>query len=519
MGSAKIYHSWSTARGIAFIIVLVVFILLGAIGAYARSKKGSRAGGLLNGLDNRWSTSKVSIVLWTAAILWAFLTLLLRYGGSAAPDSVPAAYLALLAIPSAGALGAKAITGQRAGTGQTAGTGQGGGKTVLATPTTNPLAGAAQIFTDDTASVDLLDSQYFLFNLVLLGYFVASFWHTAEPIGTNIPLPTLPGSLLALAGVSTTTYLGKKGLSGATNEVPGGASLTVTADSDVALPGGGTVTLASPGEVTIYPGVTYTSQSPGSVETAKGGEVRMDADGRLHVATGAVVTGPPGSIITAVTEATAMVSAGSRAVKPDGGDADNAGAAGKALPAGGTVTLAPSGQMVLTSDAATLALPGGLSIKYTGVGNATVVDGTLTATVSAGATLGQEQVGHATFPDGGSYVDAVAGGSAQQAAPGEHVALRAAVGDATPAESYTLVDTAQVVLDPDTTISFPADPIAIKTGVKTTASTATTLNLSGGGKVDIDPTNAPIAVHIPNGATVAVTAGQKAATVTATIAT
>jgi hypothetical protein len=36
--------------------------------------------------------------------------LLIRYGGSGAPDSVPAAYLALLGIPSAGALGAKAIT-------------------------------------------------------------------------------------------------------------------------------------------------------------------------------------------------------------------------------------------------------------------------------------------------------------------------------------------------------------------------------------------------------------------------
>jgi hypothetical protein len=87
------------------------------------------------------------------------------------------------------------------------------------------------------------------------------------------------------------------------------------------------------------------------------------------------------------------------------------------------------------------------------------------------------------------------------------------VGDATPAQNYTLVDTAEVVLDPQTTITFPADPVAIKAGVKTTASTPTSLNRSGGGNVEIDTTDDPIAAHIPNGAPVAVPAAQAAATV------
>ena len=481
-----------------------MLVLWGVIGFAARRKKGARAGGLLNGLDNRWSTSKVSVVLWTGAILWAFLTLLIRYGGSAAPNSVPATYLALLGIPSAGGLGAKAITAQS------------GGKTGLAKPTTNPVAGVAQIFSDDTGSVDLLDSQYFLFNLVLLGYFVAAFWHVAAPTGTDIPLPTLPGSLLALAGVSTATYLGKKSLAGATSQVVGGATLTVTADSDVALPGGGTVTLASPGAIIVYPGVTYTSQSPGSLETARGGELRIETDGRLGLAAGAIVTGPAGSVVSILAKTTAMVSPGSRAAKQENSDADNAGAAGKDLPAGGTVTFDASGEMVLTSDAAAIALGEAASVRYVGAGRVTVADSAVTTTVSAGATLGQDQVGGATFPNGGFYVDAVGGGSVQQAAQGAQLALRAAVGDATPAESYTLVDTAKVVLDPQTTITFPADPVAIKAGVKTTASTPTTLNLSGGGNVQIDATDAAIAAHIPNGATVAVPAGQAAATITAT---
>jgi hypothetical protein len=503
MGSATIYHSWSTARGFAALITFVVFVLLGVIGAAARRMKGSRAGGLLNGLDNRWSTSKVSIVLWTAAVLWAFLTLLIRYGGSAAPDTVPATYLALLAIPSAGALGAKAIAGQR------------DGKTLRDAPTMNPLAGIGQIFSDDTGSVDLLDTQYFLFNLVLLGYFIASFWHTQEPAGTNIPLPTLPGSLLALAGVSTATYLGKKGLSGATNQVLGGASLTVTADSDVALPGGGTVTLSSPGSVTIYPGVTYTSQSSATVEQATGGELKLGADGPLKLAAGAVITGPSGSIVTAVSDATAMVSTGSQALKSDRTAADDAGAAGKSLLSGATVTLVPNGQMVLTSDDTTLDLKAGISVRYAGAGSATVAGAALAVMVSPGATLGHQQVGSVTFPDGGLYVDAVANGSVQEVARGGDLALSAAVQGKTPARSYTLVDGAHVLADQGTTITFPDKPVPIGQGIKSTAATQTTLNLSSGGKVDIEGTDAPAAARVPNGATISVPSGAKAATVTA----
>lgn len=164
------------------------------------------------------------------------------------------------------------------------------------------------MFVDDTGSADLLDSQYFLFNLVLLGYFVASFFHIAEPkVGsTDIILPALPGSLLALAGVSAATYLGKKGLTGATNQIAAGSNLQVTADSDVRLPGGGTITLNTPGSVSIYPGVTYTSQSAGTAQTATGGRLQLTADGHLKLASGARVSGQPGAHIQPLTDATAL---------------------------------------------------------------------------------------------------------------------------------------------------------------------------------------------------------------------
>jgi hypothetical protein len=58
---------------------------------------------------------------------------------------------------------------------------------------------------------------------VLLAYFVASFFHIAPPVGSNITLPALPGSLLALAGVSGATYVGKKALTGGAPTAAAGA--------------------------------------------------------------------------------------------------------------------------------------------------------------------------------------------------------------------------------------------------------------------------------------------------------
>ncbi len=245
---AHVYASWGTARWIAIGIVLVAFVLIWLVGKYA-PRLGPRYGGLFNGLDNRWSTSKVSIALWTIAVLWAFVTLLIRYGSSAVPQTVPGAYFALLGIPSAAALGAKAVTNQQAAA---------GGKTRLENPTNDPVKGLGQIFSDDTGSPDLLDSQYFLFNLVLLAYFVASFFHIAPPVGSNIILPALPGSLLALAGVSGATYLGKKALLvGATTAAAGAPQSAQNGQrvQDATLDGGTVTAVAQTDPDFVFEGI------------------------------------------------------------------------------------------------------------------------------------------------------------------------------------------------------------------------------------------------------------------------
>jgi hypothetical protein len=195
------YSSWGDSRLYALGVVALMLLAVLAAARFRRGD-GARVGGLVNGLDNRWSTSKVSVLLWTGAILWAFLTVLFRYWATAVPADVPAEYFALLGIPAAGALGAKAVTSNAKGT-----------KEPLDDPTLHPVKGIGQIFSDDSGVPDLLDSQYFLFNCVLLGYFIAGFFQIADPTsGTNVALPALPASLLALSGVSAATYLGKKSL-------------------------------------------------------------------------------------------------------------------------------------------------------------------------------------------------------------------------------------------------------------------------------------------------------------------
>jgi hypothetical protein len=506
MATIVTYASWSAARLEAFAIVIVVLLLLICVGAVQDKWK---VGGLVNGMDNRWSTSKISVGLWTLAVLWAFIALLIRYGGAVVPSSVPPAYFALLGIPGGAALGAKAITSSS----NTA-------KTFRPKPTTNPLAGLGQVFANDGGSVDLLDSQYFLFNLVLLAYFVAGFFHVQVLNGTEVQLPTLPGSLLALAGISAVTYLGKKALPGGPTQastVTEGSSLHVDADSYVSFPGGGEVTLASPGAITIYPGVTYETNAIGSVKAAAGGSFTCNAQCRLKVGKAATITAPPGTRVIARSDTTALVSNGSQAVGADGAEARDAGdGLGKSLASGSTVTFANAGEMILTGDAAAeLELPAEAVVSYFGTGSIEVSTGAVHATVNAGATLSQRNIANVGFPQGATFVDAIVPGPAQTVGEGESVPLKAGT-QGTLERSIALVQDAEVVLPSGTEVSFPAVAAPVAGGVKATAASVSTIELPSGGEVKFDKTPGE-AARVPAGSTVSVPPGEAGASVTATV--
>jgi hypothetical protein len=176
--------------------------------------------GLIVGADGRVSTSKVQAALWTGALLYAFLYVLLAGWHVWTRPETPrlkalengleqllqhplqGEYVVLLGIPVAAAIAAKALVSGKILSGS-----------MVKPPSTDEgvVAGVAETVSNDEGSGDLLDFQYAAFNVILLLYFFAEFLGktSASPASG---LPSLPPTLLALSGVSAATYLAKKSL-------------------------------------------------------------------------------------------------------------------------------------------------------------------------------------------------------------------------------------------------------------------------------------------------------------------
>jgi hypothetical protein len=181
---------------------------------------------LVIGADGRASTSKLQVLMWTLAVLYAF-TFLLLWGRSVGCDQdvtgtrkaaceqardvrglfgeileepLETEYYALLGLPTAAAVAAKALTVNKVAKGEVvkpraARTAKGFGK------------GLAEVVSSDNGRTDLIDFQYFAFNLLALSYFILQF--VAAPANG---LPEIPPTLLALTGVAVAAYTGKKAL-------------------------------------------------------------------------------------------------------------------------------------------------------------------------------------------------------------------------------------------------------------------------------------------------------------------
>lgn len=218
-----------------------------------RRRRGVKA--LVIGTDGRASTSKVQVLLWTLAVLYA-LTFLLLWGRSIGCDSKAATsticeraadaraafarlveqpldteYYALLGLPTAAAVAAKALTQNKVVSGE------------LTKPTLEETGekggvakGLAEVVSDD-GRTDLIDFQYFAFNLVALGYFAIEF--TTTP---SAGLPELPPTLIALSGVAVAAYTTKKALQ--KDVVP---AITTVIPRTVRLASGTSVTVVGTG--------------------------------------------------------------------------------------------------------------------------------------------------------------------------------------------------------------------------------------------------------------------------------
>jgi hypothetical protein len=82
-----------------------------------------------------------------------------------------------------------------------------------ATPGTK--SGMASTFANDSGGLDLVDSQYFIFNIVAFAYatsvFISNnFNHAIAPSMGKYALPNIPTTLLGLTGAAAATYVGNK---------------------------------------------------------------------------------------------------------------------------------------------------------------------------------------------------------------------------------------------------------------------------------------------------------------------
>ena len=210
-------NGWALAVGVLVDVAILLFItaLVNLIG-------------LLLGSDNRISTSRVNVGVWTVVIAFGIITLaafacgaakyhILNPCGIAPPHGTtpvdgicvsgqPSSkgvldlahtfkggltpnYLVLLGAPFATLAGSAFIVNRQVGNGDR-----------LEVSSTGP-AQFTDALSDDDGSADLVDSQYLVFTGVLLFYFFTSF------LPKPSTLPALPWGLVGLTGVSAGTYL------------------------------------------------------------------------------------------------------------------------------------------------------------------------------------------------------------------------------------------------------------------------------------------------------------------------
>ena len=165
----------------------------------ATYQRGRAFRSLYVGADGRWSTSKVQALLWTYAIVFALVALFVAdhlglesgQGGELSFSGIEfrEEYLLLLGGPFAAAVLAKGIMTTKV---------ENGTITKPEAPTEkSAVTGFREVISDDGGNVDLVDFQYFLFNLVALSFFLVAF---LPNLGEG--LPELPQFLVGLTSTS-----------------------------------------------------------------------------------------------------------------------------------------------------------------------------------------------------------------------------------------------------------------------------------------------------------------------------
>lgn len=191
-GSSDTNERWIGHLAAALLLVLFTVLI---------SRGGASPRDLLVGDDGRVSTGKTQAFLWTYALALALLSLVLAnwFGATKGFDNLTKTalkdeYLILLGGPFAAAVFAKGIVTAKVADG-----------TAVKTEGTPAVD---QVAKNDLGRLDLVDTQYLLFNLVTLTYFFGTFFN--NPDGG---LPNLPEILVGLTGAAAGVYVANKAVS------------------------------------------------------------------------------------------------------------------------------------------------------------------------------------------------------------------------------------------------------------------------------------------------------------------
>jgi hypothetical protein len=267
---AEVNGSGSTANQNAFgHLTAVLVLLLFTLGVRAL---GGTPRGFVMGKDNRVSTSKVQVVIWTYALAGAALSLIAAtwVGPDTGFDNLFDSdfdfepYLVLLGGPFAAAVAARAIVGSQVASGQ------------AIKPPGEPSA--SQIFTNDSGQGDLVDAQYLLFNLVALVYFFGAFLESPSS-----GLPDIPTILYALTGAAAAGYIANKAVATGPPRVNALVPARGPVDTEVEIFGTG---LLVPKEE----GATVENASPPTFHAVRvmigDLDARLVAESLIHLASG-----------------------------------------------------------------------------------------------------------------------------------------------------------------------------------------------------------------------------------------
>jgi hypothetical protein len=272
-----------------------VLVLLEWAGASDQNSKRARYGflNIVIGSDGRVGTSKAVVLIWTTVFASALVLLsgMIVFGGLSATDAFgdgknSDAYFLLLGGPYASAVLAKGIVSAQVAKDPST-------KTSLATasgtaqPTSAVVAGdpsAKDVLTGDSGSLDLVDTQFSIFSLIAVLYFVGALASNVDKFAVGatkvITLPPIPSALVGLTSLAALTYVGNKatqsaGLRVVTFDPPKPRPGTPVVATLVNLPA-----TATPNNVSVTiqsaDGTTVDTRAPSSVN-APGGTVTFTA--------------------------------------------------------------------------------------------------------------------------------------------------------------------------------------------------------------------------------------------------